>query len=113
MQKEPITMLNVIEDKFMVNQIHDSANMKPIDSDSHIKAKQQDAKANVGNNSSIDSVNFSDTSKQLEALKASLKDVADVNEARVAYFKAEIQSGNYQINSNRIAMNMSSNLEIA
>lgn len=106
-------MLNVIEDKFMVNQINDSANMKPIDSDSHIKAKQQDAKVNVGNNSSIDSVNFSDTSKQLEALKASLRDVPEVNEARVAYFKAEIQSGHYQVNSNKMAMNMLRNLEIA
>lgn len=108
-------MLNTIEDKFMVNQINDSPNMKPIDSDSRLKAKQQEPRGTIADNTAIssDNVSFSSTSKQLEALKASLRDVPEINEARVLYFKAEIQSGHYQINSDKIAMNMLNNLEMA
>jgi negative regulator of flagellin synthesis FlgM len=112
--KEPITMLNVIEDFRMVNQINDSASMKHIDSDSRLKAKQQESKQfSTENTVSVDNVNLSDTSKQLEALKASLQDIPEINEARVLYFKAEINSGSYQINSNKIAMNMFNNVEMA
>jgi negative regulator of flagellin synthesis FlgM len=112
--KEPITMLNVIEDFRMVNQINDSASMKHIDSDSRLKAKQQESKHfSTENTVSVDNVNLSDTSKQLEALKASLQDIPEINEARVLYFKAEINSGSYQINSNKIAMNMFNNVEMA
>ncbi|WP_298622937.1 flagellar biosynthesis anti-sigma factor FlgM [uncultured Legionella sp.] len=107
-------MLNVIEDYCMVNQINDSANMKHIDSDNRLKAKQQESKhSSIENTVSVDNVNLSDTSKQLEALKASLKDIPEINEARVLYFKAEINSGSYQINSNKIAMNMFQNVEMA
>jgi len=106
-------MLNVIEDKYMVNQINDSSNMKSIDSDNRLKARQE-AKSTLQDNSfSTDSVSLSSTSKQLEALKASLRDIPEINEARVMYFKAEIQSGNYQINSDKIARGMLNNLEMA
>lgn len=107
-------MLNVIEDKFMVNQINDHSNMKPLDSDNRLKAKQQEIKGSGADFiTSSNSVSLSSTSKQLEALKASLRDAPEINEARVLYFKAEIQSGNYQINSDTIAKNMLNNLEMA
>ncbi|KTD48141.1 flagellar biosynthesis anti-sigma factor FlgM [Legionella quateirensis] len=108
-------MLNVIEDICMVNHINDSANMKPIESDSRLKAKSQEAQHFAPDNNavSIDNVNLSDTSRQLEALKASLQDVPEINEARVLYFKAEINSGSYQINSNNIAKNMFNTVEMA
>jgi negative regulator of flagellin synthesis FlgM len=110
-----ITMLNVIEDKFMVNQINDSVNRKHIiDSDSYLKNKQQEAKGTIDDNISLfNNISLSSTSRQLEALKASLRDTPEINEARVLYFKAEIQSGNYQINSDNIAKNMLNNLEMA
>lgn len=106
-------MLNVIEDKFMVNQINDSAKMKSIDSESHLKTQHQEAKGTVIDSPSFNKVSISNTSKQLEALKASLQDVPEINEARVLYFKAEIQSGNYQIQSDKIARSMLNNLEMA
>lgn len=108
-------MLNMNEDISMVNHINDSANMKSIDSDSRLKAKSHDAQRSAPENTAVttDSVNLSDTSKQLEALKASLKDVPEINEARVLYFKAEINSGSYQINSSQIAMNMLNSVEMA
>ena len=107
-------MLNVIEDKIMVNQINDSPSMKHIDSDSRLKAKQQEAKGTGVDHAFLsDSVSLSSTSKQLEALKASLRDLPEINEARVLYFRAEIQAGSYQINSDKIAMNMLNNLEMA
>jgi negative regulator of flagellin synthesis FlgM len=107
-------MLNMIEDKIMVNQINDSANLKPIDSDNRLKAKQQETKGAVTDKVTLsDNVSLSSTSKQLEALKASLRDTPEVNAARVLYFKAEIESGSYEIHSDRIAMNMLRNAEMA
>jgi len=107
-------MINMIEDNFMVSQINDPSGMKQLDSDNRLKVKQQEIKGpftdtlNLSNN-----VSLSSTSKQLDALKASLRDIPEINEARVLYFKAEIQSGNYQINSDQIAKNMLNNLETA
>ena len=106
-------MLNAIEDIFMANPIKDTANLKSMDSDNRLKSKQPDSKdAHMETNTFLDSVCFSSTSKQLEALKASLSNVPEINEARVAYFKAEIASGSYEINNDNIARSMF-NLEMA
>ncbi len=112
LQKEPIIMINTIEDIHMVNQINDSANLRHIDMDNRINAKHKEAKSPVLENNSADSVNLSSTSKQLEALKASLKDLPEINEARVLYFKAEIQSGQYEIDSSKIAHGMLNSVEM-
>ncbi|HAU1151046.1 TPA: flagellar biosynthesis anti-sigma factor FlgM [Legionella pneumophila] len=106
-------MINTIEDIHMVNQINDSANLRHIDMDNRINTKQKEVKSPVLENNSADSVNLSSTSKQLEALKASLKDLPEINEARVLYFKAEIESGQYQIDSSKIAHGMLNNVEMA
>ncbi|HAT1658993.1 TPA: flagellar biosynthesis anti-sigma factor FlgM [Legionella pneumophila] len=106
-------MINTIEDIHMVNQINDSANLRHIDMDNRINAKQKEVKSPILENNSADSVNLSSTSKQLEALKASLKDLPEINEARVLYFKAEIESGQYQIDSSKIAHGMLNNVEMA
>lgn len=105
-------MLNVIEDLFMVNPIIETANLKSIDSDNRLQSKQETKDTNT-ENSFLDNVCFSSTSKQLDALKESLRDLPEINEARIAYFKAEIESGNYQIHSDKIAMNMLNNFEMA
>jgi negative regulator of flagellin synthesis FlgM len=109
-------MLNAIEDIIMVNKINDMSNSKPIDSDTRLKAKNNETKADSTENQHAieqDSVNLSSVSKQLEILKASLKDIPEINAARVAYFKNEIQSGNYKINSDKIALKMLNNVETA
>ncbi|HAT2148025.1 TPA: flagellar biosynthesis anti-sigma factor FlgM [Legionella pneumophila] len=105
-------MINTIEDIHMVNQINDSANLRHIDMDNRINAKHKEAKSPALENNSADSVNLSSTSKQLEALKASLKDLPEINEARVLYFKAEIQSGQYEIDSSKIAHGMLNSVEM-
>jgi negative regulator of flagellin synthesis FlgM len=46
------------------------------------------------------------TSNQLEALKALLRDEPEINNARVSYFKTEIELGKYQIQSKNIAQKM-------
>ena len=72
----------------MFNQISDAVPVKTMDSDNRLKTKQQDKiKSLIEDPSSL--VSISDTSKQLEAIKNSLKDVSEVNEARVLYFKTE------------------------
>ncbi|HBD7166216.1 TPA: flagellar biosynthesis anti-sigma factor FlgM, partial [Legionella pneumophila] len=94
------------------NQINDSANLRHIDMDNRINANHKEVKSPVLENNSTDSVNLSSTSKQLEALKASLKDLPEINEARVLYFKAEIQSGQYEIDSSKIAHGMLNSVEM-
>ncbi len=114
-------MINAIEDIFedtlMVNQINDGASLKPIEVDNRLKAKKEAAKEPVVSTentaTSSDSVSFSDTSKQLEALKATFNDVPEVDEKKVAYFRAQLATGNYQVDSERIAKNMLNNTDVA
>ena len=97
----------------MFNQISDSVLTKPMDSDNRLKTRYQEMKPLTEDISSQDNVSISNTSKQLEALKKSLQNISEVNEARVLYFKAEIELGNYQINSDNIAAKMFNNVEMA
>ncbi|KTD02135.1 flagellar biosynthesis anti-sigma factor FlgM [Fluoribacter gormanii] len=89
----------------MFNQISDAVPVKTLDTDNRLKATHQEKiKSLIEDPSSF--VSISDTSKQLEAIKNSLKEASEVNEARVLYFKTEIALGNYQIDSDKIAMKM-------
>ena len=107
-------MSNVLEDIAMVNQIHDSAGIKTMEIDSHFKAKNREKKEVVTeNNVPTDKVKLSDVSKQLEAIQASFKDIPEVDPMKVAHFKAEIEAGNYQVNSKDIAEKMLHNIELA
>ncbi|KTD06143.1 hypothetical protein Lgra_2920 [Legionella gratiana] len=88
----------------MSNQISDATVVKTIDRDNHLKIIPQEMKQLV--DTPLSPINIHETSKQLEAIKNSLKEMSEINEARVLYFKAEIALGNYQIDSDRIAMRM-------
>jgi negative regulator of flagellin synthesis FlgM len=88
----------------MFNQISDAAPVKTIETDNRLKTKQQEIK-NFVDDPSLH-VSLSSTSKQLEAIKNSLKEISEVNEARVLYFKSEIALGNYEMDSDKIAMKM-------
>ncbi|WP_454785167.1 flagellar biosynthesis anti-sigma factor FlgM [Legionella sp. WA2024007413] len=89
----------------MFNQISDAAPVKTLEADNRLKTKHQEQiKSLIEDPSSF--VSISDTSKQLDAIKNSLKEVSEINAARVLYFKTEIALGNYQIDSDKIAMNM-------
>jgi negative regulator of flagellin synthesis FlgM len=107
-------MSNVLEDITMVNQINDSAGMKTIELN-RLNTRDRQKKEPVAEQpyAASDNVNFSEASKQLEALKTSLKDIPEVDAQKVAHFKAEIAAGNYQINSNEIAKRMLNNVEMA
>lgn len=106
-------MLNTIEERIMVNPINDLIKPKAMESERVAKTNADEAPSFIETLTSMDSVNISSESKQLEALKASLKDVPEINEARVLYFKAEIEAGTYQIRSDKIAQNMLNNVEMA
>ncbi|USQ14756.1 flagellar biosynthesis anti-sigma factor FlgM [Legionella lytica] len=99
----------------MFNQISDATHVKPIESDNRLKGKQLEINKILaeGSSSFDDNVSLSNTTKQLEAIKKSLETVPEVNDARVLYFKAEIELGNYQINSDKIAAKMLNNTEMA
>lgn len=105
-------MLDVLEDRAMVNKIHDSG-IKTIEYDGSLKARNQAKKESVPENTvSADKVNISEISKQLEAIKASFKDMPEVDSIKVAHFKAQIEAGNYQINSGDIANKMLHNFKV-
>ncbi|KTD72775.1 flagellar biosynthesis anti-sigma factor FlgM [Legionella tucsonensis] len=89
----------------MFNQISDAVPVKTLDTDNRLKMKHQEKIQNLIEDPSSH-VNISDISKQLEAIKNSLKEVSEINEARVLYFKSEIALGNYQIDSDKIAIKM-------
>lgn len=89
----------------MFNQISDAVPVKTLDADNRLKTSHQE-KAKSSIEAASSHVSISDTSKQLEAIKNSLRDVSEINEARVLYFKSEIALGNYQIDSDKIAMKM-------
>lgn len=88
----------------MFNQISDATPVKTRDTEIRLKTRHQEPKNAIDDPSSH--VSISNTSKQLEAIKNSLKEISEVNEARVLYFKSEIALGNYQIDSDKIAMKM-------
>lgn len=89
----------------MFNQISDAVPVKTPDADNRLKTKHQEKiKSLIEDPSSL--VSISDTSKQLEAIKNSLKEASEINEARVLYFKSEIALGNYTIDNDKIAMKM-------
>lgn len=97
----------------MFNQISDSAQVKTVESDNRLKNNQLEINKLINDTSTSfdDNVSISTISKQLEAIKKSLDEVGEINEARVLYFKAEIELGNYLIDSDKIAMNMLNNVE--
>ena len=88
----------------MFNQISDATPVMTLDTENHLKTRHQEIKNLIEDTSSY--VNISDTSKQLEELKNSLKEISEINDARVLYFKTEIELGNYQINCDKIAEKM-------
>lgn len=87
----------------MYNQIGDAIPESAVETDNHLQKRHQGMSHLIDD---ISHVNISSSNKQLEAIKNSLKEISEVNAARVLYFKAEIALGNYQINDDIIAKRM-------
>lgn len=105
-------MLNVIEDIFMVIEVHEMTNLMRADAENHLKVKKQKTNNFYKEHFfELDNMNLNITSRHLETLKSSLRDSSEINAARVLYFKKEIELGNYQINDDKIARSML-NLEL-
>lgn len=100
-------MSNVLEDIIMVSQINDSSGMKAIGLN-RVNANDRKEKEPVAEQPSAasDSVNLSQAAKKLEAIKSSLKNAPEVDAKKVAYFKNQVATGNYQPDSNKIAQRM-------
>lgn len=88
----------------MFNPISDIDSVKTIEIEEHLKKIHEDVNNLADAPSSH--VSIHQTSKQIEAIKNSLKEISEINEARVLYFKAEIALGNYQVDSDKIAEKM-------
>jgi len=59
--------------------------------------------ASKSNASTADGVSITDSARQLAALEQAIKNVPDVNEAKVAKTRAAIADGTYQVAPSRIA----------
>jgi flagellar biosynthesis anti-sigma factor FlgM len=110
--------IEAIEDIVMVNTIGDSGGTKTIDPNNRVKAKgpkgQEVVAAKKEPVASHDNVNLSDATKKLDEIKASFKGSPEVDQARVAQIKEQVDSGNYQISSLQIAKKMlNNNMELA
>jgi negative regulator of flagellin synthesis FlgM len=51
-------------------------------------------------------INMNDTQSLLETIKHSLKEISEINEARVLYFKSAIALNNYEIDCEKIIREM-------
>lgn len=96
----------------MFTSLNDLPPFKSLESDNRLKAKPAKETSTEGSVSQ-DRFDLSSTSQQLDALIASLKDEPEVNVARVMYFKAEMELGNYQIDSQKIAKKLLNQVEMA
>lgn len=54
----------------------------------------------------LDHLNFEDTAKAIDALKALIFDVPDISHAKIEFFKEEIASGRYEMDCTTIAEKM-------
>ena len=61
---------------------------------------------NVLSDAFMESLDFSDTTKQLEALKAIIFDIAQANAVKIQFIKEELANDRYQIRSHHIAEQM-------
>lgn len=98
-------MMNAIEGYTMVNKINDSSTIKPVETDGRVASKNT-PQPQATEGKPQDSVSLSQTSKQLEALMSIIESAPEINAARVAFLKGELDAGNYQIISSRIAERM-------
>jgi negative regulator of flagellin synthesis FlgM len=87
----------------MYNQIGDATPESAVETDNHLQTRHQEINHLIDG---MTHVNISSTTKQLEAIKNSLREISEINEARVLFFKSEIALGNYQINDDNIAKRM-------
>ena len=53
-----------------------------------------------------DSVSLSSTAQNLAKIEAELKSLPDVDQSRVDTIKAQVDNGNYQVNSNNLAQKL-------
>ena len=101
----------------MTNQINDLCEMIDIESEHGLEElyqpEQKTPLITEDQHKSLDYLISGDPSQQLELLKASLQDIPEINKARVMYFKAEIASGNYEINNHIISRSLLCHVETA
>lgn len=88
----------------MSNQISDAVPLETLDTEKQVTKHKEMINHLIEDTLSLSSLN--DISEQFESLKNSLKEVSEINEARVLYFKSEIALGTYQIDSDKIASKM-------
>lgn len=106
-------MINIYKGFDMVNKINDSNNpLRPVNKDARLNGKVP-SQSSETTSSNQEEVSISFASKQIDALMSMIEDTPQINEAKVAYLRGEVNSGNYKIDSDKIAEKMISLGEFA
>lgn len=98
-------MMTVIESNVMVNPLNDMSNFKRVEADNNLPRPQTMATEKPGVAEAANSVNISQTSKQIAALKELLISEPEISH-RIAFLKNELSSGTYRILDYNIALKM-------
>lgn len=84
-----------------------SNKVPPIQSTSYVKeAAKTSASSAAGSTAKGDKVDLSAKAQELQAASEAIKKMDDVDHAKVAEIKAQIEAGTYKIDANKIAGKM-------
>ena len=92
-------MTNTIEDKVMTNIIEKSTNSNS--PHQHLDDDTSNIQTRL-----IESLNFDDTAKQMDALKALIFNPPETNQTKIQFIKEELSAGRYQIHSKHIVASL-------
>jgi negative regulator of flagellin synthesis FlgM len=98
-------MINAIKEYVMVNQLDERANFKPIDSENMRFTRAANKVAEM-DKETANTVHLSNTSKQMEALKAFILSAPEINAAKTAFIKEAIAEDRYTMHNENIAAKM-------
>ena len=93
--------MNTIEDDVMAKKIADS--VSPCSNPSKSPCQEATPVDNEIQNSFITTINFEDTAKQMDELKAMIFSTHETNQTKIQFIKEELSAGRYQIHAHHIA----------
>ena len=83
-----------------------SAKIPPVESTAHVKKSREIVNKPVASAPGADRVELSGRARELQAAHAAVKQMGDVDHEKVARIKAQIQSGTYKADAQKIAGKM-------
>ena len=83
-----------------------SGKIPPLDTTAHINKNREPIEKPIAGTPAADRVVLSGAARELQAARAAIAQMDDVDHEKVARIKAEIQSGTYKVDARKIAGKM-------